>query len=161
MNRTQERQLKRLQEKIDIAKRNNNYVQYLALLKEREKLFAVERVEVRQTLKDAMQDYTPEKRREMTKNIIVAVVMSDIMVSATMDIEERFRKYGMSSVPMLSDIRDTCNKFKKVVATINNVHNDLFMDRYIEVADEVEEKVMETMKEYITESVMKMDLVKE
>lgn len=161
MNRTQERQLKRLQEKIDIAKRNNNYVQYLALLKEREKLFAVERVEVRQTLKDAMQDYTPEKRREMTKNIIVAVVMSDIMVSATMDIEERFRKYGMSSVPMLSDIRDTCNKFKKVVATINNVHNDLFMDRYIEVADEIEEKVMETLKEYITESVMKMDLVKE
>ena len=160
MNRTQERQLKRLQEKIDIAKRNNNYVQYLALLKEREKLFAVERVEVRQTLKDAMQDYTPEKRREMTKNIIVAVVMSDIMVSATMDIEERFRKYGMSSVPMLSDIRDTCNKFKKVVATINNVHNDLFMDRYIEVADEIEEKVMETLKEYITESVMKMDLVK-
>ncbi len=161
MNRTQERQLKKLQEKIDIAKRNNNYVQYLALLKEREKLFAVERVEVRQTLKDAMQDYTPEKRREMTKNIIVAVVMSDIMVSATMDIEERFRKYGMSSVPMLSDIRDTCNKFKKVVATINNVHNDLFMDRYIEVADEIEEKVMETLKEYITESVMKMDLVKE
>lgn len=161
MNRTQERQLKRLQEKIDIAKRNNNYVQYLALLKEREKLFAVERVEVRQTLKDAMQDYTPEKRREMTKNIIVAVVMSDIMVSATMDIEERFRKYGMSSVPMLSDIRDTCNKFKKVVATINNVHNDLFMDRYIEVADEIEEKVMKTLKEYITESVMKIDLVKE
>lgn len=161
MNRTQERQLKKLQEKIDIAKRNNNYVQYLALLKEREKLFAVERVEVRQTLKDAMQDYTPEKRREMTKNIIVAVVMSDIMVSATMDIEERFRKYGMSSVPMLSDIRDTCNKFKKVVATINNVHNDLFMDRYIEVADEIEEKVMKTLKEYITESVMKMDLVKE
>ena len=161
MNRTQERQLKKLQEKIDIAKRNNNYVQYLALLKESEKLFAVERVEVRQTLKDAMQDYTPEKRREMTKNIIVAVVMSDIMVSATMDIEERFRKYGMSSVPMLSDIRDTCNKFKKVVATINNVHNDLFMDRYIEVADEIEEKVMETLKEYITESVMKMDLVKE
>lgn len=161
MNRTQERQLKRLKEKIDIAKRNNNYVQYLALLKEREKLFAVERVEVRQTLKDAMQDYTPEKRREMTKNIIVAVVMSDIMVSATMDIEERFRKYGMSSVPMLSDIRDTCNKFKKVVATINNVHNDLFMDRYIEVADEIEEKVMKTLKEYITESVMKMDLVKE
>ena len=160
MNRTQERQLKKLQEKIDIAKRNNNYVQYLALLKEREKLFAVERVEVRQTLKDAMQDYTPEKRREMTKNIIVAVVMSDIMVSATMDIEERFRKYGMSSVPMLSDIRDTCNKFKKVVATINNVHNDLFMDRYIEVADEIEEKVMDTLKEYITESVMKMDLVK-
>lgn len=161
MNRTQERQLKRLQEKIDIAKRNNNYVQYLALLKEREKLFAVERVEVRQTLKDAMQDYTPEKRREMTKNIIVAVVMSDIMVSAMMDIEERFRKYGMSSVPMLSDIRDTCNKFKKVVATINNVHNDLFMDRYIEVADEIEEKVMKTLKEYITESVMKIDLVKE
>lgn len=161
MNRTQEMQLKRLQEKIDIAKRNNNYMQYLALLKEREKLFAVERAEVRQTLKDAMQDYTPEKRREMTKNIIVAVVMSDIMVSATMDIEERFRKYGMSSVPMLSDIRDVCNKFKKVVATINNVHNDLFMDRYIEVADEVEEKVMETLKEYITESVMKMDLVKE
>lgn len=161
MNRTQERQLKRLQEKIDIAKRNNNYVQYIALLKEREKLFAVERVEVRQTLKDAMQDYTPEKRREMTKNIIVAVVMSDIMVSATMDIEERFRKYGMSSVPMLSDIRDTCNKFKKVVATINNVHNDLFMDRYIEVADEIEEKVMKTLKEYITESVMKIDLVKE
>ena len=161
MNRAQERQLKRLEEKIEIAKRNGNYVQHLALLKEREKLFAVERVEVRQTLKDAMQDYTPEKRREMTKNIIVAVVMSDIMVSATMDIEERFRKYGMSSVPMLSDIRDTCNKFKKVVATINNVHNDLFMDRYIEVADEIEEKVMETLKEYITESVMKMDLVKE
>lgn len=161
MNRTQERQLKRLQEKIDIAKRNNNYVQYLALLKEREKLFAVERVEVRQTLKDAMQDYTTDKRMEMTKNIIVAVVMSDIMVSATMDIEERFRKYGMSSVPMLSDIRDTCNKFKKVVATINNVHNDLFMDRYIEVADEIEEKVMKTLKEYITESVMKIDLVKE
>lgn len=161
MNRTQERQLKKLQEKIDIAKRSNNYVQYLALLKEREKLFAVERVEVRQTLKDAMQDYTPEKRREMTKNIIAAVVMSDIMVSATMDIEERFRKYGMSSVSMLSDIRDTCNKFKKVVATINNVHNDLFIDRYIEVADEIEEKVMKTLKEYITESVMKMDLVKE
>lgn len=161
MNRTQERQLKRLQEKIDIAKRNNNYVQYIALLKEREKLFAVERVEVRQTLKDAMKEYTTDKRMEMTKNIIVAVVMSDIMVSATMDIEERFRKYGMSSVPMLSDIRDTCNKFKKVVATINNVHNDLFMDRYIEVADEIEEKVMKTLKEYITESVMKIDLVKE
>ena len=160
MNRTQERQLKKLQEKIDIAKRNNNYVQYLALLKEREKLFAVERVEVRQTLKDAMQDYTPEKRREMTKNIIVAVVMSDIMVSATMDIEESFRKYGMSSVPMLSDIRNTCNKFKDVVATINNVHNDLFIERYIEVADEVEEKVMGTLKEYIMESVMKIDLVK-
>ena len=160
MNRTQERQLKKLQEKIDIAKRNNNYVQYLALLKEREKLFAVERVEVRQTLKDAMQDYTPEKRREMTKNIIAAVVMSDIMVSATMDIEECFRKYGMSSVPMLSDIRNTCNKFRDVVSTIDKVHNDLFMERYIEVADEVEEKVMETLKKYITESIMKMDLVK-
>lgn len=161
MNRAQERKLKKLEEKIEIAKRNGNYVQHLALLKEREKLFEAKRVEVRQSLKDAMQDYTPDKRREMTKNIIVAVVMSDIMVSATMDIEERFRKYGMSSVPMLSDIRDTCNKFKKVVATINNVHNDLFMDRYIEVADEIEEKVMETLKEYITESVMKMDLVKE
>lgn len=160
MNRAQERQLKRLEEKIEIAKRNGNYVQHLCLLKEREKLFATERVEVRQTLKDAMQDYTPDKRREMTKNIIVAVVMSDIMVSATMDIEESFRKYGMSSVPMLSDIREYCNKFKDVVATINNVHNDLFMERYIEVADEVEEKVMETLKEYITESVMKMDLVK-
>ena len=161
MNRSQERQLKKLEEKIEIAKRNGNYVQHLALLKEREKLFEAKRVEVRQSLKDAMQDYTSDRRREMTKNIIVAVVMSDIMVSATMDIEERFRKYGLSSVPMLSDIRDTCNKFKKVVATINNVHNDLFMDRYIEVADEVEEKVMETLKEYITESVMKMDLVKE
>ena len=160
MNRAQERQLKRLEEKIEIAKRNGNYVQHLRLLKEREKLFAIERVEVRQTLKDAMQDYTPDKRREMTKNIIVAVVMSDIMVSATMDIEESFRKYGMSSVPMLSDIRNTCNKFKDVVSTINNVHNDLFMERYIEVADEVEEKVMETLKKYITESVMKMDLVK-
>ena len=160
MNRAQERQLKRLEEKIEIAKRNGNYVQHLHLLKEREKLFAIERVEVHKTLKDAMQDYTPDKRREMTKNIIVAVVMSDIMVSATMDIEESFRKYGMSSVPMLSDIRNTCNKFKDVVATINNVHNDLFMERYIEVADEVEEKVMETLKKYITESVMKMDLVK-
>lgn len=160
MNRAQERQLKRLQEKIEIAKRNGNYVQHLRLLEEREKLFATERVEVRQTLKDAMQDYTPDKRREMTKNIIVAVVMSDIMVSATMDIEDCFKKYGMSSVPMLSDIRNTCNKFKDVVATINNVHNDLFMERYIEVADEIEEKVMKTLKEYITESVMKMDLVK-
>ena len=160
MNRAQERQFKRLEEKIEIAKRNGNYVQHMRLLKEREKLFATERVEVRQTLKDAMQDYTPDKRREMTKNIIVAVVMSDIMVSATMDIEESFRKYGMSSVPMLSDIRNICNKFKDVVSTINNVHNELFMERYIEVADEVEEKVMETLKKYITESVMKMDLVK-
>lgn len=159
MNRAQERKLKRLEEKIEIAKSNGNYVQHLHLLKEREKLFAAERVEVRQTLKDAMQDYTPDKRREMTKNIIVAVVMSDIMVSATMDIEESFRKYGMSSVPMLSDIRNTCNKFRDVVSTIHKVHNDLFMERYIKVADEVEEKVMETLKEYITESVMKMDLV--
>lgn len=160
MNRAQERQLKKLEEKIEIAKRNGNYVQHLALLKEREKLFEAKRVEVRQSLKDAMQDYTSDKRREMTKNIIVAVVMSDIMVSATMDIEECFRKYGMSSVPMLSDIRNTCNKFKDVVATINNVHNDLFTERYMEVADEVEEKVMKTLKEYITESVMKIDLVK-
>ena len=160
MNRAQERKLKKLEEKIEIAKRNGNYVQHLVLLKEREKLFEAKRVEVRQSLKDAMQDYTPDKRREMTKNIIVAVVMSDIMVSATMDIEECFRKYGMSSVPMLSDIRNTCNKFKDVVATINNVHNDLFTERYMEVADEVEEKVMGTLKEYITESVMKMDLVK-
>ena len=160
MNRAQERQLKKLEEKIEIAKRNGNYVQHLALLKEREKLFEAKRVEVRQSLKDAMQDYTSDKRREMTKNIIVAVVMSDIMVSATMDIEECFRKYGMSSVPMLSDIRNTCNKFKDVVATINNVHNDLFTERYMEVADEVEEKVMKTLKEYITKSVMKIDLVK-
>lgn len=160
MNRAQERKLKKLEEKIEIAKRNGNYVQHLALLKEREKLFEAKRVEVRQSLKDAMQDYTSDKRREMTKNIIVAVVMSDIMVSATMDIEECFRKYGMSSVPMLSDIRNICNKFKDVVATINNVHNDLFTERYMEVADEVEEKVMGTLKEYITESVMKMDLVK-
>lgn len=160
MNRAQERKLKKLEEKIEIAKRNGNYVQHLALLKEREKLFEAKRVEVRQSLKDAMQDYTSDKRREMTKNIIVAVVMSDIMVSATMDIEECFRKYGMSSVPMLSDIRNTCNKFKDVVATINNVHNDLFTERYMEVADEVEEKVMKTLKEYITESVMKIDLVK-
>ena len=160
MNRAQERKLKKLEEKIEIAKRNGNYVQHLVLLKEREKLFEAKRVEVRQSLKDAMQDYTSDKRREMTKNIIVAVVMSDIMVSATMDIEECFRKYGISSVPMLSDIRNTCNKFKDVVATINNVHNDLFTERYMEVADEVEEKVMKTLKEYITESVMKMDLVK-
>lgn len=160
MNRAQERQLKKLEEKIEIAKRNGNYVQHLALLKEREKLFEAKRVEVRQSLKDAMQDYTSDRRREMTKNIIVAVVMSDIMVSATMDIEECFRKYGMSSVPMLSDIRNICNKFKDVVATINNVHNDLFTERYMEVADEVEEKVMKTLKEYITESVMKIDLVK-
>ena len=160
MNRAQERKLKKLEEKIEIAKRNGNYVQHLVLLKEREKLFEAKRVEIRQTLKDAMQDYTSDRRREMTKNIIVAVVMSDIMVSATMDIEECFRKYGMSSVPMLSDIRNTCNKFKDVVATINNVHNDLFTERYMEVADEVEEKVMGTLKEYITESVMKMDLVK-
>ena len=160
MNRAQERKLKKLEEKIEIAKRNGNYVQHLVLLKEREKLFEAKRVEVRQSLKDAMQDYTSDKRREMTKNIIVAVVMSDIMVSATMDIEECFRKYGMSSVPMLSDIRNICNKFKDVVATINNVHNDLFTERYMEVADEVEEKVMKTLKEYITESVMKMDLVK-
>ena len=160
MNRAQEKQLKRLEEKIEIAKRNGNYVQHLALLKEREKLFEVKRVEARQSLKEAMRDYTPDKRREMTKNIIVAVVMSDIMVSATMDIEECFRKYGMSSVPMLSDIRNTCNKFRDVVSTIDKVHNDLFMERYIEVADEVEEKVMETLKKYITESIMKMDLVK-
>lgn len=130
-------------------------MQYFTLNSEREKLLNNIQEETRQTLKDAMQDYTSEKRREMTKNIIVAVVMSDIMISAIMDIEERFRKYGVTAVPMLSDIRETCKKFKEVVATINKVENRLFMEKYIEIADEVEEKVMKTLKDYVTDSIMK------
>lgn len=140
---------------MNIARKNNNYMQYFTLNSEREKLLNNIQEETRQTLKDAMQDYTSEKRREMTKNIIVAVVMSDIMISAIMDIEERFRKYGVTAVPMLSDIRETCKKFKEVVATINKVENRLFMEKYIEIADEVEEKVMKTLKDYVTDSIMK------
>ena len=86
------------------------------------------------TLFQVLKDYTPEKRREMTVKMITAVSMSDMLLSATLDIEDAFRKLGIIEVPVLNEVKDIskrCRKSWEEIWTLFRNNNDAMSWTYI------------------------------
>ena len=151
MTREQKRQLEKLDNKIAEAIRQNNFMRQLELMKERNKLLESQRVKTRVTLKDMMANYSSDDRIEMTIQVIIAVVISDILLSATMDVESKMKKFGISGLPMMSNLREICKKLSATVHTIDAVGSSIFSENYADVADVVEEKVLDMVKNLVSE----------
>ena len=151
MTREQKRQLEKLDNKIAEAIRQNNFMRQLELMKERNKLLESQRVKTRVTLKDMMANYSSDDRIEMTIQVIIAVVISDILLSATMDVESKMKKFGISGLPMMANLREICKKLSATVHTIDAVGSSIFSENYADVADAVEEKVLDMVKNLVSE----------
>lgn len=151
MTREQKRQLEKLDNKIAEAIRQNNFMRQLELMKERNKLLESQRVKTRVTLKDMMANYSSDDRIEMTIQVIIAVVISDILLSATMDVESKMKKFGISGLPMMANLREICKKLSATVHTIDAVGSSIFSENYADVADVVEEKVLDMVKNLVSE----------
>ena len=151
MTREQKRQLEKLDNKIAEAIRQNNFMRQLELMKERNKLLESQRVKTRVTLKDMMANYSSDDRIEMTIQVIIAVVISDILLSATMDVESKMKKFGISGLPMMTNLREICKKLSATVHTIDAVGSSIFSENYADVADVVEEKVLDMVKNLVSE----------
>lgn len=149
-------QIAKLDKKIAEAKRTGQFIQALRLSQEREKLVDLKIVSTRVTLKEAFDKQSREQRMEMTTQVIIAVAISDILVSATMDIEQKFRQFGISGIPMMKEIRGITKQLANVVHTIDAPGVNILSETYIDVADRVEEKVMDTLKEYIYDEMHKV-----
>lgn len=98
-----DRQIAKLNKKIEEAKKRGEYIQAMQFAQEREKLISLQLMPTKVTLKDALYEHTREERMEMTTQIIIAISIADILVSATMDIEEKFRQFGIIGVPMMEE----------------------------------------------------------
>lgn len=151
MTREQRRQLEKLDKRIAEAIRQKNFMRQLELTKERNKLLEPQKVKTRVTLKDMMANYSSDDRIEMTIQVIIAVVISDILLSATMDVESKMKKFGISGVPMMADLREICRKLAATVRTIDAVGSSIFSENYADVADVVEEKVLDIVKNLVSE----------
>jgi hypothetical protein len=150
MNRDQKKALKRIDDKIAKAKERGNYIETVRWMQEREKLFALERTEVRTTLKEALKDHTPEERREATVEVIYAVAVADLLYGATMDVESTLRKkFGIGGLPMMEELRSIVKKLQQTVKTIDDVGSQLFSYNYAEIVEGIETKVEATIKNYI------------
>ena len=151
MTREQRRQLEKLDKRIAEAIRQKNFMRQLELTKERNKLLEPQKFKTRVTLKDMMANYSSDDRIEMTIQVIIAVVISDILLSATMDVESKMKKFGISGVPMMADLREICRKLAATVRTIDAVGSSIFSENYADVADVVEEKVLDIVKNLVSE----------
>lgn len=156
MERELKRKLERLDRQIDEALRNRNYVRQMQLIRQRKDLLTVKETEVRMTLKDAMAEYSVEDRREMTVEVITAVAVADMLNSVTIDVEERFKRFGITSVPMVEELRNVSKKLADVVRTIENVGNDVFTENYMDVVDNAEIHLMSTLKNYVRNELHKL-----
>lgn len=149
MTPNKQRELKRLQTKLQDAVEKANYIEQMKIKAKIDELVNEEKRSQQTTLFQALKDYTPEKRREMTVKMITAVSMSDMLLSATLDIEEAFRQLGITEVPVLNEVKDISKRCRKIVSTINAVHNSFLDEHYCDVTDEIEAKVVPMLKNYI------------
>ena len=156
MNRQQTRELARLEEKIAKCKASNDYIRLSQLTTERDRIIEAMKSRQQITLKDAMEKYTPEERREATMQVIYAVAVADILHSATMDVEQTLKKrFGIAGLPMMEELRDVVRRLGEVVKTIDKVGMMSFSVNYADVVEEIEMKCEKTMKNYIYNEMMK------
>ena len=149
MTPNKQRELKRLQTKLQDAIEKCHYIEQMKIKAQINELVNDEKRSQQTTLFQALKDYTPDKRREMTVKMITAVSMSDMLLSATLDIEDAFRKLGIIDVPVLNEVKDISKRCRKIVSTINAVHNSFLDEHYCDVTDEIEAKVVPMLKNYI------------
>lgn len=155
MTPNKQRQLDRLNNQLQDAKLRGDYLKQLKLSKAIEELLAEDKKSQQTTLFAALKNYTSEERRAMTVKMITAVSMSDMLLSATLDIEDAFRKLGIIDVPVLKEVKDISNRCRKIVSTIHAVHNDFLDEHYCDVTDEIEAKVVPMLKNYIMNAMNK------
>lgn len=108
------------------------------------------------TLKDAMAEYSVEDRREMTVEVITAVAVADMLNSVAIDVEDKLRRFGISGVPMMEELRKVSKKLAEVVRTIENVGNGVFTENYMDVVDNAEIHLMATLKNYVRNELQKL-----
>lgn len=156
MERELRRKLERLDRQIDEARRNRNYIRQMQLIRQRQDLLTVKETEVRMTLKDAMAEYSVEDRREMTVEVITAVAVADMLNSVAIDVEDKLRRFGISGVPMMEELRKVSKKLAEVVRTIENVGNGVFTENYMDVVDNAEIHLMATLKNYVRNELQKL-----
>lgn len=162
MNRQQLRELKRLDEKISKAKTNNDIMRLSRLMAEREKLLSADKKELKMTLKDAMVDYSVEDRREMTVDIVCAVAIADMLWGVTLELNDKFKKkLNLKDTPILTELQEICDRLKRLVKTIDNVNNEVFSTRYMEIVDEIETELNADYKESVFKKFYKTAGLKE
>lgn len=155
MNPNKMRELERLQLQLQKAIDQRNYIGQMKIKSKIEELMDEDKRSQQTTLFQALKDYTPEKRREMTVRMITAVSISDMLLSATLDIESSFRDLGIIDVPILREVKDISNRCRKIVSTIGKVHNTFLDEHYCDVTDEIEAKVVPMLKNYIMNEMYK------
>jgi hypothetical protein len=128
----------------------------MQLIRQRQDLLTVKETEVRMTLKDAMAEYSVEDRREMTVEVITAVAVADMLNSVAIDVEDKLRRFGISGVPMMEELRKVSKKLAEVVRTIENVGNGVFTENYMDVVDNAEIHLMATLKNYVRNELQKL-----
>ena len=160
MTPNKERMLQRLRTELKLAEESRDYMSQLRLHATIKKLEEEEVKTQQTTLFQVLKDYTPEKRRSMTVKMITAVSISDMLLSATMDIESAFRELGIIDVPILREIKEISKSCRKVVGTISKVHNTFLDEHYCDVTDEIEAKVVPMLKNYIMNEMNKAGQVK-
>ena len=155
MNPNKMRELERLQLQLQKAIDQRKYIGQMRIRAKIEELMNEDKRSQQTTLFQALKDYTPEKRREMTVRMITAVSISDMLLSATLDIESSFRDLGIIDVPILREVKDISNRCRKIVSTISKVHNTFLDEHYCDVTDEIEAKVVPMLKNYIMNEMYK------
>lgn len=157
MTPNERRKLEKLQSKLNLCRQTGDYLSQMRLSKEIEKLKENDTKQQQTTLFNLLRDYTPEKRRAMTLKMITAVGMSDMLLSAVIDIESAFRDLGVIDIPVLSEIEGIAKRLREVTSTISKVHNTFLDEHYCDVVDGIEERVTPMMKNYILNEMNKWD----
>ena len=155
MDRQLRKQIAKIDEKIAKAKASNNLFKVIQLAAERNKLLEPQVIEQRMTLKQALESYSQEERNKATAEVIYAVSTADLLYSATMTIEENFRKKFGIGLPMLEEMRDIVKRLWKIVKSIDEVGNEIFSYSYADIVTEIETKYEATMMNYIHNEIMK------
>lgn len=156
MSRDIDKQIEKLNQKILEARSKGQFIKELNLSKDLDHLLELREEPTRTTLREAIANQPREKRMELTSQVIIAVSIADMLVSATMDVESKFRQFGINGVPMMEELRDITKRLSKVVSTIDIPGINILSETYCDVADRVEEKVMGTLKEYTYEEMGKV-----
>lgn len=161
VTRQQKRELERLKIRLEEARKRGDYVKQVELSHRIDEIGNEGENAERATLAEALKDYSAEKRREMTVKVITAVGITDILLSAVLDIETEFRQLGVIEVPMLREIKEISHRCRGIIDTINSVHNNFFNEHYCEVTDAVEEKAVPKLKEFIVGEIEKAQRITE
>lgn len=150
MNRQMRKELKKLDEKIEKARTNRDYLKEFKLRKEREELTKLHVVKIRSTLLSSLQDYTPEERKEATVRVIYAIATADLLYGAAMEVHEILKKkFGIVELPMMDELKSIVKRLEAVVHNIDAVGSEIFSERYMEIVDAIELKYEATMKNFI------------